>query len=596
MGRLYSRRSIDLLLIVLSFPAFPCQAQETGDAASPEKQLASEDTDTLMARFQDASERERRSEVFEVLMARGAEVVGKLKTLIEKKVADDEREYAALLNARLRDAYLERLLSLTDEQIEKIQGTRRLWEHYLLETTDEKDFQERFLKPCWEVAGILLLKVENLQDERIAARRSELLEFGDYLTRCLRAKGVDPDPTKGRKSPTGIDYPPLDSPPTFRSCLSYLERTLVLADTVAPEGARKVLLGNAEVAREIDIEESEFVMFGNEVRMLMGTIAWSVDPVVCACTRDHSNDRKEGKASGHSSTIPGKESFVDRLKRFGTHGSSEGAGGGRDGRGYINGLSYGGGHTGPLYSLKRNVVGVGRRGGVYTSVYRTDESLKHPCPVTESELFMPPGLSRKDVAGSAAAPVLVCMVGGQYGAAHEQITRLLARSESPEKRSTASLALGVSRPAVSVAAREKVLFRFFAAWIGAEQNRRFDELAAIERCGDVYELKRRAEQAEKDFRGVPGFAERIAALSERVKQKELAAELRAGQTFHRIANGNFAPDTVLQAMKLFPRQFKDSVYAQAAEFFLSDPKEKTPFSFFLEKDESLKRYGYPPKR
>jgi hypothetical protein len=370
-----------------------------------------------------------------------------------------------------------------------------------------------------------------------------------------------------------------------------LERTLVLAHTVSPEGARKVLLGNAEVAREIDIEEADFVLFGNEVRMLMGTIAWSVDPLVCACTRDHSSDRKAGKASGHISTLPGKASFTDRLKRFGADGSSEGAGGGSSGRGYINGLSYGGGHTGPLYSLKRNVVGVGRRGGVYTSVYSTDRQLIHPCQVTDGELFMPPGICGKEITSPAVLAAHQSISRGQYGAAQKLISRALNEGETAQ-RSVAALALGTSvKPQNS--ARDKVLFRFFEAAIQVEADWRIAELNALDGIGDMYEVKCRVDRALKDFDGVPGFSDRITPLVERLKEKDIVQEIKAGAVYHHAAAAGTA-DTLLRSMMLFAQQCKGSVYAQAAQQYLAAPADKTPFSFFTEKSSLIKRYGYPP--
>ena len=79
------------------------------------------------------------------------------------------------------------------------------------------------------------------------------------------------------------------------------------------------------------------------------------------------------------STIPGKEGFTMRANRMGTRARSEGAGGGKHGRGYLEALSHeGAGHTGPLYGMGRNIIGVGRREGCYTSNYRTDREWIHP--------------------------------------------------------------------------------------------------------------------------------------------------------------------------------------------------------------------------
>ncbi len=116
------------------------------------------------------------------------------------------------------------------------------------------------------MAAFLLLKVEDIDDEELAAEREALNEFAGYRSRCNEILKVAPDPTAGKVSPTGIAYAPLDQPATFMDSLRHLERTLVLANTVAPEGARKVLMMNDAAAREIDVQEAEFTMFCSVTR------------------------------------------------------------------------------------------------------------------------------------------------------------------------------------------------------------------------------------------------------------------------------------------------------------------------------------------
>ena len=128
---------------------------------------------------------------------------------------------------------------------------------------------------------------------------------------------------------------------------------LVLARTVAHPDAEPVLLQNAEACAELDLLEADFVMYGNQVRMLSGSIAWVADPLMTACARDHSNDRKEGTASGHQSTLPDKKFPADRARRFGCRVGPEGAGGGATGEQAMRGFSYNG--TG--HGVSRNASG-----------------------------------------------------------------------------------------------------------------------------------------------------------------------------------------------------------------------------------------------
>ena len=329
-----------------------------------------------MERFKSATEAAYRKEAVERINGLGPRAAAVLQPLIDARLERLEQQYIEAFAPMVRAAYLKRLGELSDDQIFKIQKTRRLWRPYLLEPRANKQFRQIYLRAIWDIAAFVLLKPEQVLNESLKTRRRELSQWAGYQAEVHRVLKIDPDPTHGKVSPTGIAYAPLDQPPTFQDKLHHLERTLVLVHTLAPPGADKGLMMNDRAAREIDVQEAEFVMFANEVRLLAGTVVWRADALGCAVTRDHSNDRKNGKASGHMSSIPEKRGFGDRNRRMGApFFNSEGAGGGRSGRGYITGLSYSGtGHGGPLYSIKRNCVGVGRRGGVYTSQYRPRRS------------------------------------------------------------------------------------------------------------------------------------------------------------------------------------------------------------------------------
>jgi hypothetical protein len=534
---------------------------KTGPAAKnePPKLTNAQKRDAILAvkDFAKAATKEKRQEAFKVLMDLGPAGAEMIAPVVDDSLSAASKQYIQIMASKIRQAYIKRLISLTDEQVLQVQKMRRLWKDYASHGGSRHDFQKQYLKPAWDVAAFLLVKPAEVTDPNIAAPRSAVIEMLDYQTQCRTALGIDPDPdpTKGKKSPTGVDLPSLDEVPTRMFCLEFLERTLALC-AASPEGAHKVLLMDLESAREIDVQETEFTMYTNTVRMLIGTVAWYVDPLVCAATRDHSADRKAGLASAHMSTVPGKHGFTDRLKRMGARFcGSEGAGGGRNGPAYAHGLSYGGGHTGPLYSLRRNIVGVGRRGGVYTSDYGTDGKLLHPCAVTLGELFMPPGTGRADVKNPILQAIYNCLYTGDFGRAHTLLSQARFKDDF-----------------------DIMLLRFFKAYVTAEVDWFFESVAVIEPTGDIYELKRRMDWAKKAFDGIAAFEEKAEPIFQRLggkkPDKELAKTFEAGKIYRtiytKVQDGSINKQTIKGVLDEFMKRYSDSIYTQAANACLED--------------------------
>ena len=565
------------------------KADDGGKASKP-KLTNEQKRDILLAtaEFRKADSKEKRQELCKKIIDIGPGAPEMFSPVVDELLAGHFKEYAQMLGRTIREAYVKRLISLTDEQVLQVQKMRRLWKDYVLNGGSRHDFQKLFLKPCWDVAEFLLIKPEDVKDAGLAAKRESVVEFIDYQSQCRTALGIkpDPDPTVGKLSPTGIAYPNLDEPPTRMFYLGFLERIVALG-AIAPEGARKVLLMDLESAREIDVQESEFTMYGNTVRILVGTIAWYADPLVCAVTRDHSADRKAGLASAHMSTVPGKHGFTDRLTRMGARWcGSEGAGGGRDGPDYIHGLSYGGGHTGPLYALKVNIVGVGRRGGAYTSNYGTDNSLLHPCAATQGELFMPPGTSRADVKSPVLQPIYNCLYTGNFAKAHSLAANAKVKDDF-----------------------DMMLLRFFRADVTAEMDWFFEGAAAVEATGDVYDLRRRVDSAKKAFGGIAAFDEKIKPIDEKLggktPDKELAKELEAGRIYQTIArkilDNTFDTSAGQKLLEQFIRKYPASIYAEAAKACLEKKAQDTenkesldPATYFRAKGngDELDKHSY----
>ena len=533
--------------------------------AQDEKARLAQDLDVFRKSTQ-PGERGRR---FEQILAAGKAGAELALRIVDRRLANVFADYTPALQRWLKNAYPTHLIALEYEQILTVQRARRLWRSYVLHGGHRKSFQDEFLTPMQAAAEVLLLQAENLKDPGLQLQRAQLVEFAGYREKARKVLGIDPDPTAGKRSPTDIPYPRLDQPPTFLDGLHHTERTLVLAYTVAPAGARPVLLFNDAAAREIDVQEAEYVLFGNEMRLLAGTIAWQVDPLGNAVARDHSEDRTKGLAKGHMSSIPEKRGFTHRSRRMGARRfGSEGVGGGSSGRGYIRSLSYGGGHTGPLYSLQRNVVGVGRRGGAYTSIYATDRALVHACPAVDDELALPPGWDRAKLRGTPGK-AFARMQAGKLNSAYKVIED--------------------ARPANEESA---MLLRFLQAAIEVEVDWVLDSATAIEAAGDVYEAQRRLLAARKRMKGIVRFDAFAEAPLANLASEKFQRELRAGEAFHRIALGDLGEEDRQRAVRTFAKRHRDTIYATA---IANLGKEGGAFAAFLAKQPKLEKFDYPPR-
>ncbi len=535
---------------------------------------------TWLGEFTAASDEAGRKAAFDKMLALGESAVGLISPLIDNELNAEGSKYVKILEPKIRSAYIKRLESISDEQVSHILRTRFLWEPYILHGGSDPKFRRVYLAPIWKMKEFLLLKIADIEDSQVVTMRKRVVEYGGYQTQCRKVLKINPDPTVGKMSPTNIEYAHLDQPPTFIDKLHHYERTLILIHTVASKGAREVLLMTDQAAREIDVQEAEYVMAANEVRMLAGSIAWRADPLGCAVERDHSTDRKEGRASGHMSDVPGKRGFSDRNRRMGAgHYGSEGAGGGRNGPAYLNGLSYSGaGHGGPLYRLARNRVGVGRRGGVYTSQYATDKKYIHPCPATENEMWMPPGVTARDVRNAAIQQAYQAMKTESYGSAW----KILDRANAPT-------------------GGDAIALRFFRAAIDVKVQQSIKDILATEGSGDVFFAKVQLDGGLGKFKGLRDFEKGVEEVSQRLGAKDLRTEMSAGKAYYRLYYAvkdlpkerfNASRRELIQRLGNITREYKDSIYAKAAEDAakrLADPKSDASAlkAFFKERRKSV---------
>jgi len=487
-----------------------------------------------------------------------------LEVVLDRKLAAMEREYAQTLDEPVREAYLKRLQSLSDAELRQVARTRRIWRDYILRPSTQLHFQQHFLVPATEVAKLLLPDVARISTKESQALLRRLHEFAGYREEVRLALGLGDDPTTGKQSPTGLPMPPLTQPRSYDEHLDHLHRTIAIASTAAPRQAQDLLLRNADRARLIDKEEAEFILYANEVRALMGVVTWSTDVLACAATRDHSKDRVDGNASGHMSNLPGKRGFVDRLRRFGTGASSEGAGGGSNGRNYLYQLSYGGGHTGPLYSMKRNRVGVGRHGNCYTSVYAGQKGLVHPCQASTGELFMPPGLGLDDITDASLEDVYHALLFENWGGARRIVKDAKAATET-----------------------DRFLRRWFTAAIAVEADWHLECAARFVAVGDLDAVARMIERTRSSFGDT--LDKRLRALERRLRTNAGVATLAAARAYATACEGG--DDAKIRA---FAAAHDGTVYATAARHHLANGggSKGHRLDWFLEQDRYLARFGY----
>jgi len=492
-------------------------------------------------------------------------------TELEYDYETAEKAYLEALEAYLPGAYRERFARLSDAQIDQIAQARRLWQVWSLGGFNQFEFQNEFLKPIDTVGQWLIIEPESIRDSAVREARNKAGRLAEQLDKAYEQAGENIDPTIGERSPTGLELPALDQPHTTVDRLLLKEKSLVLAMTVGPRQSKPVLMTNADNCLQIHVEEASFTMYANKVRMLTGVNAWVANPITTACARDHSIDRKEGRASGHTSTVPGKEGLGARARRFGTPVVSEGAGGGKTGEQYIRGLSYGGGHTGPLYRSMRNVVGPGRAGTVFTSMYYRDGDYAHACQESRNELFMPPGTTKTDLETDALKSAYAALQQRDYPKAY----RVLDDAEKPEDKF------------------QRAIHRYLVARIDAEVHWWLTGVEEFAKAGDVYAAHQRYNQAKPKLAGIPAFDKMDSKIERFFSKDSIASEIETGEQFYALCAKGFSHN----AMRTFAEENPGSAYAKAAMKCVQDnvnaqSKGHAPLQYFNDQSPHLNKWKY----
>ena len=146
-------------------------------------------------------------------------------------------------------------------------------------------------------------------DEKLTARRAEVVELGGLKAKCRAARGGD-----GKTGASAT--PPADVTEAFEK--------LAVAMALTPSLVhRRTFQGNVLLADQIQPKEAECIFQVNCLRALLGLRVLRTDVRLCTAARDHSTDMKTKGFYGHISPVPGKRKFSDRAKLAGTTACGE---------------------------------------------------------------------------------------------------------------------------------------------------------------------------------------------------------------------------------------------------------------------------------
>ena len=472
--------------------------------------------------------------------------------------------YVKALATRARQAYVARLAGLTDDQIRQILLDRfcmTVWFKTYdnrVETTSPMVAAE-WRKPAWEescVAGfrrmreLLIPSVEQCADGQLLEQREALLA----ACRQRDAATQPPSPKPPHKSPTGLDYPALNrGPATAVEAFERLERAVILANTIADAESASVLMENERLADGLDVQEAAATQYMNERRMLAGSPALRINPLMAAAVRDHATDMGEGRHNcvNHNSD---KGDFSQRMARFGAGGATEGLGFGHDGPNAVDQQCYGGGHTVAVYSADITEIGVGchetndpELPAVYGFAYGGEAPKRTPW--FEDGFYLPPGLDSRRLKG-LGAEALSAVRQNRFQALKPLAKRKEAR---PGQADATSIAV-----------------RFLLAYVELQIDHELSMLESLKQAGDWHAVQQRLDAGAR-LAGQPRYDRNASPYRGPLKDKTNQAELVIGKAYHaRLAAAAAAGDgldrSALAAdLRRFAAESRKSVYAGAAE-------------------------------
>jgi uncharacterized protein YkwD len=190
-------------------------------------------------------------------------------------------------------------------------------------------------------------------------QRDALNELGAQWEECERLLAAHEPPAEAET---------VAEPLSFADYLAKEEEFAAALAVPMDAGTRQVLAANSQLATRIDPEEARCILDLNLMRYMFGQPPLAIDLALVAAARDHSTDMQKLNFFSHTSPVPGKESFVDRAKRFNASASAENiAAGTSDGAGANRMWWHSPGHMKNMLGDHRR-IGVGRADKHWTEI------------------------------------------------------------------------------------------------------------------------------------------------------------------------------------------------------------------------------------
>ena len=163
------------------------------------------DATSAIKEFCKPDSEESRQEAFQKVLGLGPAGAELIAPVVDELLAAEYKQYTRTLAGKVREAYVQRLLSLTDEQVLQVQKMRRLWHDYATGRGSRHNFQKLFLKPAWDVAEFLLIKPNEMEEPALAEPPTR--RTSKASTR-LRSSAPKPTATRWTSTPTTrTDHP-----------------------------------------------------------------------------------------------------------------------------------------------------------------------------------------------------------------------------------------------------------------------------------------------------------------------------------------------------------------------------------------------------
>lgn len=343
------KRLFVALAAALLFAAFvPCPAP-----AAPTTRLTPEqrkEVAELLRAFRGPAETADRKAAAERLLEIGGPATRQLLDAVNRLLRPLRSRYKKGFERAALQAVRTNLKDTTPDELKALRETIRT---VAADPTKQRIVQEA--DPALaRLTELLVVDTEEVlaTDRSLAEARAELTELGAVWQRCMDAVA---------KENTDV--------PSFTEVLETEERLATTMPLATKAHWKKTLTGNILKARRIKPEEAAGIRYCNVIRMLAGLNPLRIDVKLCEAGRDHSKDMQEKGFFDHESPVPGKKTFSDRARNFGTTAHAENiAMGATNGKGAIMQWWHSPGHLTNMMG-RHSRIGLGRHEKHWTQLF-----------------------------------------------------------------------------------------------------------------------------------------------------------------------------------------------------------------------------------